>query len=119
MLPILFAEMLCVPHLDGEVLPLCLIGAPARMIEDVVVRFIALPRAIWPLCYGIRGSRSNGTKNVKVVQVALVYPRIVSTDVNDLICKTNRAVRASGIAAQRITSVAWKRRVGGIMSPSA
>jgi hypothetical protein len=29
------------------------------------------------------------------------------------------AVRTSGVAAQRITSVAWKRRVGGIVRPSA
>jgi hypothetical protein len=49
----------------------------------------------------------------------VVYPRIVSTDLNGFMCKTPLAVRASGVAAQRITSSAWNRRVGGMVRPSA
>jgi hypothetical protein len=40
-------------------------------------------------------------------------------DVDDLTCKTPLAVRGSGVAAQRMTSVAWKRSVGGMVRPSA
>ncbi len=36
-----------------------------------------------------------------------------------LICKTPLVVGAPGVAAQRMTSSAWKRRVGGIVKPSA
>jgi hypothetical protein len=36
-----------------------------------------------------------------------------------LICKTTLAVAASGLAAQRITSSAWKSRVGGMVRPRA
>ncbi len=36
-----------------------------------------------------------------------------------LICKIPLAVAASGVAAQRITSVAWKRRDGGMVRPRA
>jgi hypothetical protein len=32
-------------------------------------------------------------------------------------CKTNLAGRASSVAAQRMTSPAWKRRVGGMVNP--
>jgi hypothetical protein len=46
-------------------------------------------------------------------------PRTMSTDLNDLICKTYLALGALGLAAQRMTSVAWKRSVGGIVRPSA
>ena len=44
----------------------------------------------------------------------LVHPRIVSTDVNDLIDTTNLTVRVLGIAPHRSTSSAWKRRAGEI-----
>jgi hypothetical protein len=50
-----------------------------------------------------------GTKNL----------RIEYTDLNGLICKTHLAVETPGVAAHRITSVAWKRSVGGIVRPSA
>ena len=43
----------------------------------------------------------------------LVYPRIISTALNDFVCKT------ALVAAHRITSSAWKRRVSGIVRPSA
>ena len=46
-------------------------------------------------------------------------PQIFSTDVNRSICKTSFVVETSGLAAQRITSVAWKRMVGGMVRPSA
>jgi hypothetical protein len=46
-------------------------------------------------------------------------PRIASTDLDGLTCKTPLAVRTSGVAAQRSTSVAWKRSVGGMVRPSA
>jgi hypothetical protein len=36
-----------------------------------------------------------------------------------LFCKTPPPVKVSGVRAQRITSVAWKRRDGGIVRPSA
>ncbi len=49
----------------------------------------------------------------------LVCPRIDSTDLDVLFCKTNFTVRTSGLAAHRMTSPAWKRRVGGIVRPSA
>jgi hypothetical protein len=49
----------------------------------------------------------------------LVYPQIVSTDLNDLICKMNLVVGAPGVAAQRMTSVAWKRSAGGMVRPRA
>ncbi len=48
-----------------------------------------------------------------------MYPRTVYTDVNGVFCKTDLAVQLSGVANQRITSVAWKRSVGGIVRPSA
>jgi hypothetical protein len=47
-----------------------------------------------------------------------VHPRIVSTDVNDLIGTTILTLIASGIAAQRLTSVAW-RSIGGMVRPRA
>jgi hypothetical protein len=43
----------------------------------------------------------------------VVCPRIISTDLDDLICKTHPVEGASVVTAQRITSVAWKRRTGG------
>jgi hypothetical protein len=49
----------------------------------------------------------------------VVCPQIFSTDVNGFMCKTNLAVRALGVAAQRITSSAWKRREGGMVRPRA
>lgn len=49
----------------------------------------------------------------------LECPRIISTDVNSLICNIPLTVKASGVVAQRITSAAWKRRVGGIVRPRA
>jgi hypothetical protein len=49
----------------------------------------------------------------------LVCLRIESTDLNDLMCKIHLVLEVPGVAAQRITSVAWKRRVGGIVRPSA
>jgi hypothetical protein len=52
-------------------------------------------------------------------QLGLVYPQIMSTDLDDLTCKMPLAVGEPGLAAQRITSVAWKRRAGGMVSPSA
>jgi hypothetical protein len=51
----------------------------------------------------------------EVASYVLVYPRIVSTDLNRLICKTPLIVKALGVAAHRITSVAWKKRAGGIV----
>jgi hypothetical protein len=36
-----------------------------------------------------------------------------------LMCKTHLAVRASGVAAQRMTSFAWERSVGAIVRPRA
>jgi hypothetical protein len=50
---------------------------------------------------------------------ALVYPQISSTDVNDFIWNTPLVVGAPGVAAQRITSVACKRRAGGMVRPKA
>jgi hypothetical protein len=47
------------------------------------------------------------------------YPRIVSTDVNEFICNMNLVVGFPGVAAQRMTSSAWKRSAGGIVRPSA
>jgi hypothetical protein len=49
----------------------------------------------------------------------VVYPQISSTDVNRFICTTPPVLAASGLAAQRITSVAWKRSVGEMVRPSA
>ena len=49
----------------------------------------------------------------------LECPRFTSTDVDGLTCKTPLVAGARGVAAQRITSVAWKRRVGGIVRPRA
>jgi hypothetical protein len=49
----------------------------------------------------------------------VVCPRTVSTDLNDLTCKTPLVVGAPGVATQRITSSAWKRRGGGMVIPSA
>ena len=46
-------------------------------------------------------------------------PRTFYTDLTRLMCKTPLAVGTSGVAAQRITSVAWKRRGGGMVSTSA
>jgi hypothetical protein len=39
----------------------------------------------------------------------MVYPRIVSTDLDGLTGNMNLAMRASGIAGKRITPVARKR----------
>jgi hypothetical protein len=49
----------------------------------------------------------------------MVYPRIVSTDLNDLTCKTPLVVAVSGLTAQRSTSSAWKRSVWGMVRPKA
>jgi hypothetical protein len=49
----------------------------------------------------------------------LVYPRTFYTDLSSLMCKTPLVVEASGLTAQRITSVAWNRSVGGIVIPRA
>ena len=49
----------------------------------------------------------------------MVCPRIVSTDLDALICKIHLALGVPGVAAQRMTSVAWKRSVGGMVRPSA
>jgi hypothetical protein len=49
----------------------------------------------------------------------LECPRFTSTDLDGLTCKTPLVAGARGVAAQRITSVAWKRRVGGIVRPRA
>jgi hypothetical protein len=49
----------------------------------------------------------------------VVCPRIVSTELDGLICKTPLVVEAPSVSAQRITSSAWKRRVGGIVIPRA
>jgi hypothetical protein len=46
-------------------------------------------------------------------------PQIVYTELNGFICNIHLAVAASGLAAYRITSSAWKRRVGGMVRPSA
>jgi hypothetical protein len=46
-------------------------------------------------------------------------PRIVSTDLDGLTCKTPLVVGAPGVAAQRITSSAWKRSVEGSVRPMA
>ena len=46
-------------------------------------------------------------------------PRITSTDLDGLTCKIHLLVRPSGGAAQRSTSVAWKRTDGGMVRPSA
>jgi hypothetical protein len=54
-----------------------------------------------------------------LIHPSLECPRIMSTDLNGLTCKTPLAVERPGVAAQRITSSAWKRRVGGIVSPRA
>jgi hypothetical protein len=56
---------------------------------------------------------------VHVTLSRVVYPRIYSTDLDDLICKTYLALGALGLAAQRMISVAWKRTVGGIVIPRA
>jgi hypothetical protein len=37
----------------------------------------------------------------------MVYPRIVSTDLNNFIGNMKLVTGAPGVAAQRITSVAW------------
>jgi hypothetical protein len=52
-------------------------------------------------------------------QTALVYPRIVSTDVHDGIGNMKRVVATPGIATYRSTSVAWKRTEGGMVRPRA
>jgi hypothetical protein len=49
----------------------------------------------------------------------VVCPQILYTDVNEFIGRATPVVEAPGVAAQRITSSAWKRRVGGIVRPSA
>ena len=41
--------------------------------------------------------------------------RTFYADLNDFICKTSPVVGAASVAAQRIISSAWKRRVGGIV----
>jgi len=46
-------------------------------------------------------------------------PHLSFTDVNRFICTTPLVVAASGLAAQRITSVAWNRRVEGMVNPRA
>jgi hypothetical protein len=45
-------------------------------------------------------------------------PQLMSTDLDGFTCKMHLAVRTSGGAAQRITSSAWKKSVGGIVRPS-
>ena len=49
----------------------------------------------------------------------VVCPQIFYTDVNEFIGNTTLAVRAPSVAAQRMISSAWKRRVGGMVRPSA
>jgi hypothetical protein len=49
----------------------------------------------------------------------LQCPQIVYTDLNGLFCETYLAVQVPGVAAQRMTSVAWKRTAGGMVRPSA
>ena len=51
--------------------------------------------------------------------VTLECPRTFYTDLNRLCCKVNFAVWTSGVTVQRITSSAWKRRDGGMVSPRA
>jgi hypothetical protein len=48
-----------------------------------------------------------------------VYPRIGSAEVHRYIGHTPRTLAASGVAAQRMISLAWNRRVGGIVIPRA
>jgi len=43
----------------------------------------------------------------------------MSTDLNDLICKTYLALGALGLTAQRMISSAWKRSSGGMVRPKA
>jgi hypothetical protein len=62
-----------------------------------------------------RGISGNITITVLVILECL---RIMSTDLDGFTCKMHLAVRTSGGAAQRITSLAWKRSVGGIVRPS-
>ncbi len=56
---------------------------------------------------------------LNTMERVLECPRIMSTDLNGLTCKTPLVVGALGLAAQRITSSAWKRTVGGIVRPKA
>jgi len=49
----------------------------------------------------------------------VVYPHIMSTDLNDLICKTRLVVGALGPVTHRMISVAWKSSVGGMVRPRA
>jgi hypothetical protein len=55
----------------------------------------------------------------EAVMVGLVYPQIIFTDLDDLICKMNLVVGALSVATYRITSSAWKRSNGGMVRPRA
>src|SRR5262245_13428067 len=78
-----------------------------------------------PVVAAAPASLRNARRGNRVHMRDLLYglnlecPRIASTDLDDLTCKTPLAMAASGLAAQRITSVAWKRRIGEIVRPSA
>ena len=63
--------------------------------------------------------RQGGILGRQTITHRLLCLLIVYTDLNGLICKTHLAVETSGVVAHRITSVAWKRSVGGIVRPSA
>jgi hypothetical protein len=61
--------------------------------------------------------RRPGQRHTRVRTV--VCPRIMSTDVDVVFCKTPLAVSTSGVSAYRITLSAWKRRDGGMVRSRA
>ena len=81
------------------------IGTSTRGMEKLSLRDGAVFLTL--LQTGTRGETSKGPRFTKTGQEPV------------FMCNTHLAVRTSGVAAQRITSVAWKRSVGGIVRPRA
>src|SRR6266850_3578021 len=71
-----------------------------------------------PTCTSLE-KRPSHAPGATTPAVPLECPRIMSTDLNSLICKTDLAVGAPGGVAQRMNSVAWRRRDDEMVRPRA